>query len=168
MIGVCTAVVYDFPLLQQAILERYKIDNTHHGVIVGPVFNTEAYGVIINQCNILYEGLKKAAIELNNDNTFIADMKTRWFTITEGVSGAVNINVPPWVYITPIIIGIVALIMSFAWLYPKYDEMSKKYEKISQDIFDNDYRDDLPRTILQEADNERMYQNMDKLMDTGK
>lgn len=81
--GQCNALVYDFPLSAQQLLERGATDPsiaTQHS-LVGPVLNDDPYGFAIAKYHPLYEPLKKSMIVVNQEQpTEKIQLRQQWFS----------------------------------------------------------------------------------------
>ena len=165
--GVCSAVVYDFPALQNAIVEREQNHGNSNAVIVGPVFNKESYGIAVSPSlpGALEETLKQAVINLNNDHDRIAILTNKWFSKIEGTTGDNEIKVPVALIVVPCVLGIGILIVAVSWLYRNYEEKDENYEFRRREKNDNNYKDDLEELLQEEADNETIYRGDDWLLD---
>jgi ABC-type amino acid transport substrate-binding protein len=165
--GVCGAVVYDFPALQNAIVEREQNHGDANGVIVGPVFNKESYGIAVSPSlpGALEETLKQSVINLNNDHDRIAILTNKWFSEIEGTTGDDEIKIPVALIVVPCVLGIGILIGAISWLYRNYEEKDENYEFRRREKNDNNYKDDLEELLMEEADNETIYKDDDWLLD---
>jgi hypothetical protein len=149
--GRCSAVVYDFPLLQSAILEREK-NGIFDAVIVGPVFNKESYGMVMNPNHPYYEEIKQAFISLNNDRDQIKILDDRWLKKISNVSGKNDLDIPIALIIVPSVLGFGLILFAMGVLWCKYEDNNEGFREKQRDL-------------KQEADNGTIYQGVDQLTD---
>jgi len=163
----CDAVVYDFPALQAAIVERDNEHGSADAIIVGEIFNREYYGIATSQSmpDSLFATLKQAVITLNNNPQEYEALEGKWFNDIKNVSGDQKVDIPIAVYVVPSVLGIGILLMAMAWLYRRYDEKSELYRDLRKQKYDRDYRDDLQDVLRQESDIEPIYRGSDWLLD---
>jgi hypothetical protein len=157
----CTAVVYDYPALQSAIVSN----KDHKATIVGPIFNEEDYGIVVGPNNPNWEQLKQSLYDLKMDHLKIKSLKSKWFTEIEGVVGETEIDINLLVIVIPCVSIIGLMFLIIIYMFRTYEDRNEEFRNIRIDRSDNDYRDDLIEVIKQEGSTDTIYMGMDKTMD---
>jgi ABC-type amino acid transport substrate-binding protein len=161
----CDAVVYDFPALQTAIVDRANTGQSADAVIVGPLFNKESYGIVFKPGNPNYETLKQYVIALNADHGFIADLEEKWLKKTAGVTGEDDVDLPVALYVVPSVTGPILLILVIAWMYRNYDKKNHEYIKLRNEMANRDYAPELRDLVELEGGNDSILMGQDETID---
>lgn len=153
--GKCDAIVYDWPTLREAVRKRQEETGETDGVIVGPVFNKESYGIATKPGNPWFEQLQQTVIALNADHTKIQEFENKWLADIEGVTGKRSFDIPTWLKVVPAVLGIGLLLVAVVWLYRHYLDKSTHFIQLRVERTDMDYTDDYPRLRELETGSDR-------------
>lgn len=154
----CDAVVYDFPILQQAVK-----DHGGGAIVVGKVFNVEHYGIFIREGNPYEEELGRTVNRMNLDATFIDGLTNKWFDPVDTTPSS-KFVLPIAIYIVFSLFGFVVFIIVFWYMQGHYAEHEDRHTKLFNDCRDNDYSDDRERLKAELQSTDSNYEDTDLII----
>ncbi|CAM9667204.1 unnamed protein product [Chrysoparadoxa australica] len=134
----CDAVVYDFPILAYAVVERQAAGLLAPAALVGQPLNSDPYGAVVTQDSPLLEPMRLAMISQIRDANLVNNLNDQWFGETASAEGEEE-GVPPEVFWVPVVIAFGLLLIASYWFYKNHEEIHDRRQEFDSRDDTTDY-----------------------------
>ncbi|CAM9308191.1 unnamed protein product [Chrysoparadoxa australica] len=114
----CDAVVYDYPILYQAVLDRRQTGKKAPAALVGEPLNEDPYAAVVPDGAPYFELLAQSTILKIRDTELQTELRGKWFNEADVVAAEGEVeDIPASVFWIPVVIAMGLLLIASVWFF---------------------------------------------------